>query len=127
MASSLHLNPIDGALTTFDATPTPIIVIPAIDPNVSLRINVTVTCSKPDNSDFKSWDQVLLVSKTAGGTPSMGMAAMNAVAPTGSLGSSSWTLSTAFDPNNIFINVVGQAASTINWFATASAIAVMGD
>ena len=121
------MNSIDGAITTYDATPTPIVAIPATDPNVSLRIDVTVTCSKPDNSDFKSWDQVLVVNKTAGGTPSMSGAAINAVAPSGSLGSSAWTLSTTFSPNNVFINVVGQAAATINWFATASTIAVMGD
>jgi hypothetical protein len=121
------LNRIDGAITTTDATPTTIVAIPATDPNVSFRIEVTVIARNPSTSDVKSWNQLLVVDKTAGGTPTMPVAAQSMVAPMGSLGASAWTLATAFDPSNIFVQVQGQAATPINWFASASPVAVMGD
>lgn len=127
MPSSASLNRIDGAITTIDATPTTILAVPAPDQNVSIRVAVTVIARNPATSDLKSWDQVFLVDKTSGGTPTMPVAAQAAVAPAGSLGSSSWSLSAAFDPANVLVQVQGQAATPINWFASAEATCVMGD
>lgn len=126
MPSSLNLNRIDGAITTNDATPTTILAVPAVDPNVSLRIDVSVVARRPTTSDADSWKQILLVDKTANGTPSM-VGSQSIAAPIGSLGATTWTIGTAFDNSNVYLQVTGQAAATINWFASASAMCVMGD
>jgi len=127
MSSSVHWNAIDGAITTNDATPTTILAIPASDPNVSIRVDLTVIARNPTTSDGKTWNQLLLVDKTGGQTPTMPVAAQNVTAPMGTLGSASWALATSFEGSNIFIQVQGQLGSSINWFASASPVAVMGD
>ena len=126
MASSTRMNDIYGAITTTDATPTTILAIPATDPNVSLRIDVSVIARRPSSSDADSWKQVLLVDKTANGTPSM-VGSQTIAAPIGSLGASSWTIGTVFDSTNIYLQVTGQLGATINWLAAVSPMCVMGD
>lgn len=126
MASSMKMNDIYGAITTNDATPTTILAVPAIDPNVSIRIDASVVARRPSSSDADSWKQVLLVDKTSGGTPSM-VGSQTIAAPIGSLGATSWTIGTAFDANNVYLQVIGQSGATINWMASVSAMCVMGD
>lgn len=126
MPSSVSLNRIDGAITTFDATPTTILAVPANDANVSLRIDVSVVARRQSTSDADSWRQTLLVDKTSGGTPSM-VGSQSIAAPIGSLGASSWTIGTVFDSGNVYLQVTGQLGATINWFASALPMCVMGD
>lgn len=126
MASSIRMNDIYGALTTNDATPTTILAIPAVDTNLSLRIDVSVIARRQSTSDADSWKQVLLVDKTSGGTPSM-VGSQSIAAPIGSLGASSWSIGTIFDSNNVYLQVTGQIGATINWLASVSPMYVMGD
>src|SRR6267143_5983383 len=98
MSSSVNLNRIDGAITTNDATPTTILAVPAVDTNLSLRIDVAVIARRQSTSDADSWKQILLVDKTSGGTPSM-VGSQTIAAPIGSLGATSWTIGAAFYSN----------------------------
>lgn len=126
MPSSWNLNRIDGAITTNDATPTTILAVPATDPNVSLRIDVSVVARRPSSSDADSWRQTLLVDKTGDAPPTM-VGQQSIAAPIGSLGASSWTIGTVFDTKNVYLQVTGQLGATINWLASAQAMCVMGD
>lgn len=126
MPSSAIMNRIEGAITTTDATPTTILSVPAYDSDISMRIAVSVAARRAGGSDADSWNQVLLVDKTSGGTPTM-VGSQTIAQPIGSLGASSWTIGTAFDTNHVYLQVTGQAASIINWLASASTMCVMGD
>jgi hypothetical protein len=126
MSSSAFLNRIEGAITTTDATPTTILAVPANEPDISMRISISVAARRSGGSDADSWNQILLVDKTSGGTPTM-VGSQTIAQPVGSLGASSWAIGAAFDTTHVYLQVTGQAASTINWLAAASAMCVMGD
>jgi len=126
MASSIHLGPIDGAVTTTDNNATQILAIPIFDTDVTMTMEVVICARRQSNSNGKTWHQVMLIDKTADGTPGS-ISLIDLMTPSGSLGAATWNFSTTFDNDHAFVNVIGQNGATINWFATASAIEVLGD
>lgn len=126
MPTCVHLNSIDGCVPTSDATPTKILEVPCFEADITMRIEVQILARRPSNADAKTWQQLLLIDKTSGGTPTQA-ANINIMAPAGTLGAATWTFSVTFDANHVFLNVVGQAAATINWMASAWGMQVMGD
>ena len=126
MASSVCLNPINGAITTLDSAATPILSVPIFDTDVTLSMEVNILARRQSSSDAKMWHQVMLIDKTADANPTS-TALVNLMTPSGTLGSATWNFSTTFDNDHAVVNVIGQSGATINWFATASALQVMGD
>ena len=126
MASSAHLNQIDGAITTSDATTTQILQIPCFESDVTMLTEVWIVARRQSTSDAKTWQQVMLIDKTGGGTPTQA-SAVNLMTPSGTLGSATWNFSMTFDANHAIVNVIGQAGAIINWFASAWGMQVMGD
>lgn len=126
MPTCVHLNSIDGCLPTYDATPTQILAVPCFEPYITMRVEVQIIARSMNNVDAKTWQQLLLIDKTAGATPTQA-ANINLMAPAGTLGAETWTFSVTFDTNHVLLNVIGQAASTINWMASAWGMQVMGD
>lgn len=126
MASCTHLNAIDGCVTTPDATPMRILQVPCFEPDISMRIELQIVARQPSTADAKTWQQLLLIDKTAGATPTQG-ANINIMAPVATLGATLWTFSVTFDANHVNINVIGLASTIINWFASAWGMQVMGD
>jgi hypothetical protein len=126
MTTSVHLNAIDGALSTYDNTATRILQVPMTEPDISIALDVQILARRPDNSDAKIWKELLLVDKTAGGTPTQA-ALIHVMAPTGNLGTSLWNFSLTFDATHVNLNVIGAAANQVNWLASAWGMQVMGD
>src|SRR5258706_16050445 len=126
MASSVPWNQINGAITTFDANAVPILSVPISDTDVTVSMEVNIVARRQSNSDAKTWHQVMLIDKTADANPTS-TSLINLMTPTGTLGSATWNFSTTFDNDHAIVNVIGQVGATINWFASAWAMAVMGD
>jgi hypothetical protein len=91
-----------------------------------MRVEVQIIARSMNNVDAKTWQQLLLIDKTSGATPTQA-ANISLMNPAGTLGAAAWTFSVTFDANHVFLNVIGQAASTINWMASAWGMQVMGD
>lgn len=126
MATCVHLNSIDGCLSTYDNTPTRILQVPMSESDVSLALDIQILARRPDTADAKTWKEQLLVDKTGGGTPTQG-ALIHIMTPVGTLGASLWTFSATYDAMHVNLNVIGAAANQVNWLASAWGMQVMGD
>lgn len=126
MPSCTHLNDIDGCTPTSNAIPTQILQIPCFEPDISMRIDLQIVARQPSTADAATWQQLLLIDKTAGATPTQG-ANINIMTPIKTLGATLWNFSVTFDTNHVNINAIGVAGTVINWFASASGMQVMGD
>ncbi|SRR5260221_10795130 len=124
MASCYHRN-IDDQATTFDATATNTVVFPC-DNLSSLKARITVMAFSPDNNNQKAWEQIVLVKKVNGGVTVNG-SLTNLLTPIADLGAVTWATQVTTDATNLIIQVVGQAATKINWFVSVWGMSVMGD
>ena len=124
MASCYHRN-IDDQATTFDATATNTVVFPC-DNLSSLKARITVMAFSPDNNNQKAWEQIVLVKKVNGGVTVNG-SLTNLLTPIADLGAVTWATQITTDATNLIIQVVGQAATKINWFVSVWGMSVMGD
>jgi len=126
MATCVHLNSIDGCISTYDNTAARILQIPMNESDISMRLDVQIIARRPDTADAKTWNEVVLVDKTGGATPTQ-TGLIHVMTPTGTLGTSLWNFSVTFDATHVNLNVIGAAANQVNWFASAWGIQVMGD
>jgi hypothetical protein len=126
MATCVHLNSIDGCLSTYDNTATRILQVPMTEADISMSVDVQILARRPDTGDAKTWLERLLIDKTGGGTPTLG-ALIHVMTPVGTLGAALWNFSTTFDSTHVNLNVIGAAANQVNWMASAWGMQVMGD
>lgn len=126
MASSTHLNAIDGSLSTYDNTATRILQVPMSEPDITMRLEIQIIARRPDSADSKTWQELLLIDKTSGGTPTQA-AVIHIMTPAGTLGAALWNFNTTFDATHVNLNVIGAAANQVNWLASAWGMQVMGD
>lgn len=126
MATCVHLNAIDGCLSTYNNTATRILQIPMIEDDISLSLDVQILARRPDTGDAKTWKEQVLIDKSAGGTPTQG-SLIHIMTPTGTLGAALWNFSITFDTTHVNLNVIGAAANQVNWLASAWGMQVMGD
>lgn len=126
MATSNHLSAIDGNLSTYDNTPTRILQVPMNEPDITMRLEIQIVARRPDSADSKTWQELLLVDKTGGGTPTQA-ALIHIMTPAGTVGASLWNFSAGFDATHVNLNVIGAAANQVNWLASAWGMQVMGD
>jgi len=124
MATSYHKN-IDGQATTIDATATTTITFPC-DNLVTVLYEITTVAISPDNNNQKAWSQVVVAKRVNGGVAINGSLS-NLLSPIGDLGATTWTVQATTSGNNLVMQVVGQAATKINWFMSIWATCVMGD
>ncbi len=124
MATSYHRN-IDDQVTTVDATATTTVVFPC-DTLSSLKATISVIAYSPDNNNQKTWSQVVFCKRVNGGVTING-SLVNLLTPIGDLGAVTWTVQATTDSTNLIIQVVGQAATKINWFVSVWGICVVGD
>jgi len=80
----------------------------------------------PDNNNQKAWEQIVLVKKVNGGVTVNG-SLTNLLTPIADLGAVTWATQITTDATNLIIQVVGQAATKINWFVSVWGMSVMGD
>lgn len=126
MATCVHLPAIDGCLSTYDNTAARILQVPMNEPDITMRLEIQIIARRPDSADSKTWQELLLVDKTAGATPTQA-ALIHIMTPTGTIGSALWNFSATFDATHVNLNVLGAAANQVNWFASAWGMQVMGD
>lgn len=124
MASSALIN-INGGITTYDAVPSTIVMLP-VDLQV-MRVQVSTLAVRPSNNNVKTWSQLFLVERHNGG-PSMTGSLLDLVAPIGTaITTTTWTVGVSITGNNVVIQVTGQASALINWYCSADCLGVMGD
>lgn len=124
MASCYHRN-IDDQVTTFDATATTTVIFPC-DNLASMKAKISTIAFSPDNNNQKTWEQVVLCKRINGGVAING-ALTNLLTPIGDLGAVTWAVQVTTDAITLIVQVVGQAATKINWFVSVWATCVMGD
>ena len=123
--ASCYLRNIDDQVTTSDATATTSIIFPC-DNLSTLKARISTVAYSPDNNNQKTWEQVVLCKRINGGVTLNGSLS-NLFTPIGDLGTVTWAVQVTTDATNLIIQVVGQAATKINWFVSVWATCVMGD